>query len=119
LLVRRFVHYKSHLLDIEQVCDGVDARVEHRILKHNLRHIAVRVILWYVHLEPGERGSATELLFVIMRMLPLPEDTLLVGTLADEEDSKPDERRPGRGQAVDSRQLLLQKQVELCHEAVL
>ena len=89
--------------------------MEHGVLKDDLGHVAVGIVLRDVNLEPEEDGG--ELLSAGERAAP--EDSLLVGSLPDEEDAEPGEGGLGRGQAVDARQLLLQQQVELRHEAVL
>merc|ERR1719341_553773 len=68
------------LLHIEHMGCWIDAWVEDRVFKHNLGNITVWVVLRYVDLKP--------------------KDPLLVGPLPYEENTKPDQRRLGRGDAV-------------------
>ena len=77
--------------------------MEHSILKHNFRHIAVRIIIRYDNLKSIKEHVLYE---VFLRSFSLPEDSLLVRPLPDEEDPEPRERGVGRGDAVNAGQLL-------------
>ena len=79
----------TYLFDIEDMCIRIDARMEHSILKHNFRHIAVGIIIRYDNLKSIQEHMIYEVLLV---SFSLPEDSLLVRSLPDEEDPKPRER---------------------------
>ena len=71
------------------MCIRIDARMENSILKHNFRHIAVRIIIRYDNLKSIQEQMIYGVLLV---SFSLPEDSLLVRSLPDEEDPKPCER---------------------------
>ena len=85
------------------MCIRIDARMEHSIFKHNFRHIAVGIIIRYDNLKSIQEQMLCEVLIV---SISLPEDSLLVRPLSNEEDPKPRERGVGGGDAVNARQLL-------------
>ena len=94
---------RTYLFDIEDMRIRIDARMEHSIFKHNFRHIAVGIIIRYDNLKSMKKDILSK---VLLMSFSLPEDSLLVWSLPDEEDPKPRERGVRRGDAVNARQLL-------------